>query len=154
MLLDWSEYHHTDGGWYNLDPLWASSNIDFIGIDAYFPLTDVPYSSYDIDTVKAGWTSGEGYDWYYSDPARTVQSPLSPPYAWKNIEWFWNNTHTNPGGGNNGLTPQMKKIWFTEYGFPSVDACTNQPNVFYDPNTTSSALPYYSRVAWISAHSA
>ena len=20
---DWSEYHHTDGGWFNLDPLWG-----------------------------------------------------------------------------------------------------------------------------------
>ncbi|WP_419235592.1 baseplate megatron protein TIM-barrel domain-containing protein [Rickettsia endosymbiont of Nabis limbatus] len=36
---DWSEYHHTSGGWYNLDPLFASSYIDFVGIDAYFPLT-------------------------------------------------------------------------------------------------------------------
>ncbi|NBX02699.1 MAG: hypothetical protein EBR02_01265 [Alphaproteobacteria bacterium] len=39
---DWSEYHHADGGWYHLDPLWASPNIDIIGIDAYFPLTDTP----------------------------------------------------------------------------------------------------------------
>lgn len=37
---DWSEYHHTNGGWFNLDPLWASSDIDFVGIDAYFPVTD------------------------------------------------------------------------------------------------------------------
>ncbi len=22
---DWSEYHHTDGGWYHIDPLWASA---------------------------------------------------------------------------------------------------------------------------------
>lgn len=142
---DWSEYHHTDGGWYNMDPLWASSNIDFIGIDAYFPLTDSPQSVYDIDAVKAGWTSGEGYDWYYSDPARTIQVPLSAPYAWKNISWFWNNTHVNPNAVATAWTPQMKKIWFTEYGFSSVDACTNQPNVFYDPSSSSSAFPYYSR---------
>jgi len=142
---DWSEYHHADGGWYNLDPLWASSNIDCIGIDAYFPLTDAPQSGYDIDAVKAGWTSGEGYDWYYSDSQRTIQAPLSPPYAWKNIEWFWKNTHYNPGGMVTAWIPQSKKIWFTEYGFPSVDAATNQPNVFYDPSSALSAFPYYSR---------
>ena len=142
---DWSEYHHTDGGWYNMDPLWASSNIDVIGIDAYFPLTDSSQSIYDIDAVKAGWTSGEGYDWYYSDPARTVQSSLSPAYAWKNIAWFWNNTHTNPNSVTTAWTPQSKKIWFTEYGFPSVDLATNQPNVFYDPNSSSSALPHFSK---------
>ena len=142
---DWSEYHHTAGGWYNLDSLWASSNIDFIGIDAYFPLTDSTTTSYDIDIVKAGWTSGEGYDWYYTDTNRTTKATLSAPYAWKNIGWFWNNTHTNPNGQTTAWTPQSKKIWFTEYGFPSVDLATNQPNVFYDPSTSGSALPYHSK---------
>ena len=37
---DWSEYHHDQLGDYNLDKLWANKNIDFIGIDAYFPLSD------------------------------------------------------------------------------------------------------------------
>ena len=142
---DWSEYHHTDGGWYNLDPLWASSNIDFIGIDAYFPLTDAPQSGYNVDEIKAGWMSGEGYDYYYTDPERTIQAPLSAPYAWKNIAWFWNNTHINPDSSTTGWVPGSKKIWFTEYGFPSVDGATNQPNVFYDPSSTGSAFPYYSK---------
>ncbi len=142
---DWSEYHHTDGGWYHMDPLWASSNIDFIGIDAYFPLTDSPTQSYDIDAVKAGWTSGEGYDWYYSDTERTIKVNLLPQYAWKNISWFWNNNHINPNSVATAWTPQLKKIWFTEYGFPSVDCTTNQPNVFFDPTTINSALPYHSK---------
>ena len=62
---DWSEYHHTENGWYNLDPLWASEDIDFIGIDAYFPLSN---SKKYIDNEKEiinGWNSGEGYDYYY-----------------------------------------------------------------------------------------
>jgi hypothetical protein len=142
---DWSEYHHTDGGWYNLDPLWSSSNIDFIGIDAYFPLTDSQHTIYEIDEVKAGWTSGEGYDWYYSDIDRTIQTPLAPAMAWKNIDWFWNNTHVNPNSVATAWVPASKKIWFTEYGFPSVDCATNQPNVFYDPSTSGSALPYFSK---------
>ncbi|MEQ1789603.1 MAG: glycoside hydrolase TIM-barrel-like domain-containing protein [Rickettsiales bacterium] len=142
---DWSEYHHDAAGWYNLDPLWASSNIDFIGIDAYFPLTDSTKQSYDIDEVKSGWTSGEGYDWYYSDPQRTTKVNLTAAMAWKNLDWFWNNTHINPDSSPTSWTPQLKKIWFTEYGFPSVDNATNQPNVFFDPSTSGSALPYHSK---------
>ena len=142
---DWSEYHHTDGGWYNMDTLWASPDIDVIGIDAYFPLTDAPQDGYDVGAVVAGWTSGEGYDWYYTDGPRTIKANLSAPYAWKNLAWFWNNTHTNPGGGTSAWVPNSKKIWFTEYGFPSVDGAANQPNVFYDPASSGSAFPYYSK---------
>jgi hypothetical protein len=142
---DWSEYHHTDGGWFNLDPLWASPNIDLVGIDAYFPLTDAPQNGYDLTAPINGWTSGEGYDWYYSDVARTTQASLSAPYAWKNIDWWWNNTHTNPNSTTTAWTPQMKKIWFTEYGFPSTDGATNQPNVFYDPGSVDGAFPRFSR---------
>ncbi len=142
---DWSEYHHAAGGWYNLDPLWASANIDVIGIDAYFPLTDSPQTIYDVDALKAGWTSGEGYDWYYTDAGRTTQASLSAPYAWKNLAWWWNNAHINPNSVATAWSPASKKIWFTEYGFPSVDCASNQPNVFYDPTSSSSALPYHSR---------
>ncbi|NBO19258.1 MAG: hypothetical protein EBV03_08560, partial [Proteobacteria bacterium] len=59
--------------------------------------------------------------------------------------WFWNNTHVNPDSTVTGWTPQMKKIWFTEYGFPSVDGAANQPNVFYSASSSSSAFPYHSR---------
>lgn len=142
---DWSEYHHTDGGWYHLDALWASPYIDFIGIDAYFPLTDGPQDSIDKQTIRDGWTSGEGYDWYYTDVARTTKASLSAAYAWKNIAWWWNNYHVNPNGSTTGWTPQAKKIWFTEYGFASVDGTTNQPNVFVDPTASSSALPRFSK---------
>jgi hypothetical protein len=39
----------------------------------------------------------------------------------------------------------MKKIWFTEFGFPSVDGASNQPNVFIDPDSSESAYPYHSK---------
>src|SRR5690606_24879404 len=117
---DWSEYHHTEGGWYNLDPLWASEHIDVVGIDAYFPLTDAPQNGYDIQIVMDGWTSGEGYDFYFADEERTDPQPLTPAYAWKNIAWWWNHVHVNPDMSETGWEPQLKKIWFTEYGFPSV----------------------------------
>lgn len=142
---DWSEYHHADGGWYNLDPLWASPDIDMIGIDAYFPLSDAPQAGYDIDALIEGWTSGEGYDWYYTDADRSQTASLSAPFAWKNLQWFWENTHTNPDSSATSWVPQSKPIWFTEYGYPSVDGAANQPNVFYDPGSSASAFPHFSK---------
>jgi len=142
---DWSEYHHAPGGWYHLDPLWMSSAIDVIGIDAYFPLTDAPQTGYDRAAIELGWTSGEGYDWYYSDTARTTKVTLAPAYAWKNIAWWWNNTHVNPNNVATPWVPGSKPIWFTEYGFPSVDGCTNEPNVFVDASASASAYPRFSR---------
>ena len=142
---DWSEYHHDDNGYYNLDKLWSCEAIDVIGIDAYFPLTDETKTIYDKEVIKNGWKSGEGYDFYYSDTARTHKEPLSKEWAWKNIEFFWKNYHYNLDGTKTSWIPKSKKIWFTEYGFPSVDCCTNQPNVFYDKNSIDSALPRYSQ---------
>lgn len=142
---DWSEYHHAEGGWYNMDPLWASAYIDFIGIDAYFPLTDEPQDGIDKQAIRDGWASGEGYDWHYTDEARTMKAALAPEYAWKNIAWWWNNAHVNPNSVATAWVPQSKKIWFTEYGFASVDGTTNQPNVFVDPASDDSAFPRFSR---------
>jgi hypothetical protein len=142
---DWSEYHHTDDGWYHLDPLWASTSIDMVGIDAYFPLTDAVQSGYDIAPLRAGWTSGEGYDWYYSDVARTTKVALAPAYAWKNIAWWWSNAHVNPDSSTTSWVPNSKPIWFTEYGFSSVDGSSNQPNVFVDSSTAGSSYPRFSR---------
>jgi len=143
---DWSEYHHADGGWYHLDPLWASDDIDMVAIDAYFPLTNAPQSvlGYDIQAIRDGWTEGEGYDYYYSDSERTNQVPLSAAYAWKNIRWWWENEHINPDATTTEWTSKRKKIWFTEFGFPSVDGATNQPNVFYAPDSDESFFPRFS----------
>ncbi len=135
---DWSEYHHTDGGWYNLDELWSSRAIDVIGIDAYFPITDTNNSSISTEDIKKGWRSGEGWD-FYRDGDKT--HPLSPDWAWKNIHHWWSNLHRNPDGSLSPWKPKSKKIWFTEYGFPSIDKGTNQPNVFYNPDCIDGGLP-------------
>lgn len=140
---DWSEYHHAPGGWFNMDPLWSSSNIDFVGIDSYFALTpDLPQSQITEDVIKQYWESGEDWDYYWNG-ARTVQTSFGgdPTFAVKNLEYWWSHTHTNPGGGGTGWTVKMKEVWFTEFGFPSVDGCTNQPNVFYDPSSSESFFP-------------
>lgn len=143
---DWSEYHHTSGGWYNLDELWASDNIDFVGIDAYFPITNSAESVYDIAELQKGWQSGEGFDFYYEDSSNKLKAmPLSDEYAWKNINWWWGNTHYNPDGSKTSWQPKSKKIWFTEFGYPSVDCASNQPNVFHDPKSSESAFPIHSK---------
>ena len=140
---DWSEYHHTEGGWYNLDPLWASDAIDFVGIDAYFPVTDTSSSKITIEEIISGMSSGEGYDYYYSND-RNVKHDLGPEYAWKNIKYWWENTHQNPDGRDTPWCPRSKPIWFTEFGFPSIDKATNQPNLFYDHNCVDSGIPRHS----------
>ena len=142
---DWSEYHHTDGGWYNLDPLWACDAIDIVGIDAYFPLTeDLPAGSITEELIRRGWESGEGWSYYWNHD-RTKKDNLDSAWAWKNIEYWWKNKHINPDGKSTAWQPKMKPIWFTELGFPSVDACSNQPNVFYDPTSIESYFPRGSR---------
>jgi len=144
---DWSEYHSV-GGWYNLDPLWSDSNIDMVSIDCYFPLTqDLPQTQIDYDAVYAGWSSGEGWDYFYNDSnLRTGKTNYTgATYAWKNVKGWWSTTHTNPNSSTTAWTAKMKPLWFTELGFPSVDGCSNQPNVFYDPTSIESFYPRASR---------
>ncbi len=141
---DWSEYHHTDGGWFNLDPLWASKDIDFIGIDAYFPVTDSASSAITPEEIAIGWTKGEGYDYYTDLKNRNVKHQLDPAYAWKNLKYWWEHTHQNPDKENTAWAPRSKPIWFTEFGFPSIDKAPNQPNVFFDPKCIDGGVPRYS----------
>lgn len=136
---NWSEYHSINGV-YHMDKLWASEYIDFIGIDAYFPLTNVNKSEYNYENILQGWNTGEGYD--YDNNQKHL---LSEQYAWKNIEFWWKNYHVNPNGQRTEWKPKMKKIWFTEYGFASVDCSTNQPNVFVDASSIESNLPKHSK---------
>jgi hypothetical protein len=137
---NWGEYHSVNGEYY-MDKLWASKDIDFVGIDAYFPLSNSTSSIYNVKQIVDGWNGGELYDYYYDG---NEQKPLSPQYAIKNIEFWWNNKHYNPDGNATEWEPQMKKIWFTEYGFASVSCATNEPNIFIDASTTESGLPKHS----------
>jgi hypothetical protein len=173
---DWSEYfgHQPQDGsndvYFNLDTLWASPNIDAIGIDCYWPLADwrqgedhLDYlagarTPYDLDYLKSNITGGEGYDWYYAsegDRDTQTRSPITDgynkPWVWryKDIKSWWLNRHYNRKGGvedtePTSWVPQSKPFWFTEVGCPAVDRGANQPNVFYDPKSSESALPRYS----------
>ena len=145
---NWDEYHSHNGK-YNMDQLWCSPDIDVIGIDAYFPLTDktqppLGFSNHDI---KNGWISGEGWDYYYQDSEHhTGKTKFSDSkWAWKNIKEWWSGIHIDDDGSETGWKPKMKKIWFVEYGFPSVDGCSNKPNVFVDNSTKESKFPFFSK---------
>ena len=139
---DWSEYHHEHNGWYHMDELWACNGIDFIGIDAYFPLTEKSTSVYDINEIIHGFKSGLYYDYYYDTKGKKIK--LEPRYAIKNLQWFYENEHINPDGRKTAWKPRMKKIWITEYGFPSVQCASNEPNLFYDPSSNESGFPKHS----------
>ncbi len=149
---DWSEYHNVNG-YYHLDSLWSCDAIDFIGIDAYFPLTNAKFSDeITLTTIMNGWSSGEGYDYYITNNKNTnadsenniSKHSISSEWAWKNIDWWWNNIHINTDGKRTAWKPCSKKIWFTEYGFPSVSLATNQPNIFFDKSSSESGFPRFS----------
>ena len=76
----------------------------------------------------------------------------------KQVRWWWSNPHYAVYDTGAGWTAQgpatewvanSKPILFLEYGVPSVDKGTNQPNLFYSPSSSSSGTPYWS--VWSSA---
>ena len=172
---DWSEYfgyHPQDGSgdvFFNLDPLWADSNIDFVGIDNYMPLSDWREgtdhadahwgSIYDLAYLKSNILGGEGYDWFYHSPeaaAAQIRTPITDDahaepwvFRYKDVKSWWSKAHHERLAGVRQASPTAwvpgsKPIWFTEMGCPAVDKGTNQPNKFIDPKSSESGLPYYS----------
>lgn len=165
-------HHPADGSndvIFHLDPLWAHPDIDFVGIDNYMPLSDWRNGSshadahaesiFNLEYLRSNVAGGEGFDWFYSsDAAREAQSrtPIVDGgygehwvFRYKDIRSWWSQTHVNRVGGIRGdqatdWVPQSKPIWFTELGCPAVDKGTNQPNVFHDPKSSESFLPYFS----------
>lgn len=170
---DWSEYAGYDDGqgnrYFHLDPLWADSNIDFVGIDNYLPLSDWRDedghadagwgSIYNLEYLKANIAGGEYFDWYYgSDEERAAQkrskitdAGYNEPWIWrlKDMRGWWESAHHDRIGGVRQLTPSpwvpgAKPIWFTELGCAALDKGTNEPNKFLDPKSSESILPHYS----------
>jgi hypothetical protein len=142
---DWSEYHHNSrlntGGQqaqlnpelerpvYHLDPLWADPNINVVGIDSYFPLTESHTT--DLEAIKQGFFSGRYYDW---DPQLGPNVRIDPRVALKNLRWWWENDHfdTRANGARTKTewTPKMKPFWLTEVGYESIHPTTVEPYVF------------------------
>ncbi len=158
---------------FNMDPLWSDPNIDFIGIDNYLPMSDWrdgdpqyrfrprprPLHHLRQDLSGAEHRGGEDYDWYYASPSDRAMQNRTPivdtaygkhwVFRQKDIRNWWGNPHVSRPGGVEKPAPtayvaQAKPVFFTEFGCPAVDKGPNQPNVFYDPKSSESFLPYFS----------
>ena len=158
---------------FNMDPLWSDPNLDFIGIDNYLPISDWrdgspnidadpvagPFTIYDKTYLQANIEGGEDYSWYYASAADRVAQQRTPivdtarnkPWVFRQKDfrnWWLNPHYSRPGGveeaSATAYLPQGKPIRFTEFGCPAVDKGPNQPNVFYDPKSSESSLPYFS----------
>lgn len=171
---DWSEFfgHQPADGtgdvYFHLDPLWASSDIDAVGIDMYWPLADwrdgdghadraIGRSIYDLDYLTSNLAGGEGFDWYYAseaDRAAQIRTPITDSadkpwvYRYKDLLGWWSQQHFDRPSGVEGASPtawvpEGKPIWFMETGCPAIDKGANQPNVFHDAKSSESALPYF-----------
>jgi hypothetical protein len=167
-------HHPQDGSgdvFFHLDPLWADDVIDFVGVDNYMPLSDwrdgldhLDAADFDAITdlayLRGNVEGGEGFDWFYASAAdrdgqvRTLITDGAHGRPWmfryKDIRSWWSNPHRNRPGGVESGSPtawvlESKPIRFTEIGCPAVDRGPNQPNVFYDPKSAESFLPYFSR---------
>ena len=237
---NYTEYHSDINGWYNMDPLWADSNVDIVGIEAYFPITpDLDQSVITYDDIYYGWAHWEGYEYFFdnrpnttagtsnlvSNPFTTTSSsPIvevdltgfynanltvgqeitfagctgnpggisnaninglrtvlivvdgthvkftagasatsstsaggssctidkpkyysSQTFAWKDFLYWWANTHTNPDSSSTSWTVKMKPLWFTQFGFSSIDGTTNQPAANNDPRSIAFTYPRQSK---------
>ena len=171
---DWTEYgaHVPTPGElrFPLDPLWASPAVDFVGLDAYWPLSDwrdgdahldrqIAGNTYDLAYLQSRLASGEAYDWYYANvEARVAQirtpitDALGKPWVYrqKDILSWWSNPHVERVDGAElpsatAWTPMSKPIWLVETGCPAVDRGANSPNVFPDARSAEGGLPYFSR---------
>lgn len=171
---EYAGHHPQDGSgdhYFHLDPLWSSSSIAFVGIDNYLPIADwrdgathADYvagarSVYDPEYLKANIAGGEYFDCYYASLAdrqsqtRTAitDGAYGKPWVYRAkdlVSWWSEPRYDRPGGVESptptAWLPQSKPIRFTELGCPAVDKGANQPNVFYDPKSSESALPYFS----------
>ena len=157
--------------YFHLDSLWADPNVDFIGIDNYMPISDwrdgfdhldaqdAP-SIYDLDYLRSNIEGGEGFDWFYASDAdreAQVRTPITDGaygkpwvYRYKDLWSWWSEQHYNRPGGVEAASPTAwvpgsKPFRFTEYGSPAIDRGPNQPNVFFDPKSSESMIPYHSR---------
>lgn len=172
---DWTEYgaHVVDAEGnevrFPLDPLWASPDIDTVGIDYYPPLSDwrdmpdhadraLADTIHDRGYLAANVNGGEAFDFYYADDAARAAQTRTPItdglgkpwiYRQKDLWSFWSQPHHERIGGAElgsatAWVPQSKPIWLTETGCPAVDKGSNQPSVFPDANSSRGGFPHFS----------
>ncbi|MFT4097194.1 MAG: glycoside hydrolase/phage tail family protein [Rhodoblastus sp.] len=172
---DWTEYgaHVLNGGAevrFPLDVVWGSQSVDFVGIDAYWPLSDwrdglhldaaEADDVYDLAYLTRRIGAGEAYDWFYADAAARNAQTRTPiadgaygkPWVFrqKDLLGWWSNAHVERVGGvellnSTAWAARSKPIWLVETGCPAVDRGANAPNVFPDLKSSEGGLPYFSR---------
>jgi hypothetical protein len=156
---DWSEWfgrHDGDDLVFHLDPLWADTNVDYVGIDFYPPLGDWRDGDGGVDAadfagpddpayLSAQVAGGENFDWFYAsaeDRAAQVRTPIADgahgedwAFRAKDLAGWWSHMHHDRPGGVRSPTPTawipgMKPIRLTEFGCAAVDRGANAPNLF------------------------
>ena len=103
------------------------------------------------------WPTVNPATWLHACSARTcsartpITDGLGKPFVWRAKDFWnwWSDAHYDRPDGHESATPtawvpQSKPIWFCELGCPAIDKGANRPNVFFDPKSSESALPYYS----------
>ncbi|NCU21203.1 SDR family NAD(P)-dependent oxidoreductase, partial [Candidatus Falkowbacteria bacterium] len=172
--VTWHSHHPAPGEVrFPLDTLWADANVDFIGVEASWPLADWRDGDDHLDAalwpapqdrsyLVANVTGGEGYDWrYLSDGDRASQrrTPVLDlavgiaAEAWlyrpKDIVSWWSNAHVPRVGGMaqtpTAWIPRSKPIRFTALGAPAVDRAANEPDALRTPLAADARLPWFSR---------
>lgn len=132
-----------------------------------FPQSTTIYSH---DYLMGQVEGGERYDYFYlNDTNRDNQTRSKIEdtlhqehwvFRQKDLRNWWQQQHRSRPGGtrdasvvalSNGAggsaatwSTGSKRIVFSEFGAPAVDKGTNQPNVFFDPKSSESFLPYFS----------
>jgi hypothetical protein len=137
---NWTEhqaYVPADGSgdvYFHLDPLWASADIDAVGIDVYWPLSDwrdgedhldhqPGRTIYDLDYLRGNVRGGEAFDFFYPAAGATgneasaerlaqTRTPITDgaygkPWVYRPkaiLEW-WQNEHFNRPGGVEDASP-------------------------------------------------
>ncbi|MGC2049935.1 MAG: glycoside hydrolase TIM-barrel-like domain-containing protein [Methylovirgula sp.] len=152
----------------------AAAEMNGLGLTGQPSLTSIAYLKANIEGgEKFNWyyndgaNDGLGLDPYGTDlrvslPEGDRLAQNRQPYypsqqllANKQLRWWWNNPHHaiyddgdgtgwSPHGPATEWAPQSKSIIFAEYGIPSCDKGTNQPNVFFSPASVESFTPYWS----------
>lgn len=170
----WHSHHPGPGEVrFPLDPIWADTNIDFIGVEAAWPLADWRDGDDHLDAalwpapqdhayLAANVAGGEGYDWRYlsdTDRAAHIRTPVldlaggNAAEAWlyrpKDLIGWWSNPHVPRLGGvpqvSTAWIPRSKPIRFTAIGAPAVDRAGNDPDALRAPLAADARLPWFSR---------
>lgn len=164
-MSDWRE------GDAHLD--YGNGTVDDHNLSGPFGTTGFPQATsiYDRNYLEGQVLGGEDYHYFYASESdrdaqiRTTIDDVAHGEHWvfrqKDFPNWWGETHrSRPGGtrdavstglsdGSGGQqavwTAQGKRIVFSEYGIPAVDKGTNQPNVFFDPKSSESNLPHFSK---------